>query len=75
MCVHCAIIYEVLTKICFKVVLQVVITFIVEAFVLKIQDTAKRRTCHKHPNDSHCGCKHGKSYRFLLHNAFHDLPN
>ena len=35
--------------------LQVVLAFIVEAFVLKIQ-AIRKRDCQKHPKDSNCGC-------------------
>ena len=35
-----------------------VISFIVEAFVFKIQATQKRRECSRHPN-SDCNCKRG----------------
>jgi hypothetical protein len=42
-----------------QVVLQVVITFIVEAFVISMQATQRRRGCSKHPNDSDCVCRRG----------------
>ena len=47
--------------------LQVVIAFIVEAFVLKIQAAIKRRVCQKHPKNSNCGCPglEGISVAFL----------
>ena len=42
------------------VVLQVVISFIVEAFVFKIQAKEKGRECHKHHKPLYlCGCKEG----------------
>lgn len=36
-----------------------VISFIVEAFVFKIQATQKRRECIRHPN-ADCNCKRGE---------------
>ena len=42
------------------VVLQVIISFIVEAFVFKTQAREKSRKCTKHHKlRSLCGCKHG----------------
>lgn len=38
------------------VVLQVVISFIVEAFVFKIQATQKKRSCEKHKDATSCEC-------------------
>ncbi len=42
-----------------QVVLQVVIAFIVEAFVVKIQAAQRRRTCTLHPNVYDCDCGKG----------------
>ena len=47
------------------VVLQVVISFIVEAFVFKIQAREKGRECHKHHKSLYlCGCKEGRYILF-----------
>ena len=48
--------------------LQVIISFIVEAFVFKIQARQQRRVCTAHPNSLDCGCKKGskKTIRISL---------
>ena len=49
------------------VVLQVVISFIVEAFVFKIQAREKSRECHKHHKPLNiCGCKEGRCIIIIL---------
>ena len=49
------------------VVLQVVISFIVEAFVFKIQAREKGRECHKHHKSLYlCGCKEGRCMIILF---------
>ena len=44
-----------------QVVLQVVISFIVEAFVFKIQATQKKRSCEKHKDATSCECVRGET--------------
>jgi len=48
-----------MTCYCFQLVVQVVIAFIVEAFVFRIQVTEKKRHCDKHPYKSYCECMEG----------------
>lgn len=48
---------------CFQLVLQVVIAFIVEAFVFRIEAAEKKRHCDKHPSSSYCECMEGKHMR------------
>ena len=53
------------------VVLQVIISFIVEAFVFKIQARERSRECSKHHKlRSLCGCKQGKLKNLYFANCY-----